>query len=76
MADKLSIHAGDLLQLEAVWSSASDSIAKVSESGRVTAVSPGTVEIYCTVLGLSVATVVQVIAAPTPVPEEGEDSHV
>lgn len=59
-----SINSGDTLQLTPSWSSASDVIATVSESGLVTAVSPGTVEIYCTVRGLSVATVISVVAAP------------
>jgi uncharacterized protein YjdB len=60
------LEVGATMQLEPTWSSASDAIATVSEDGTVTAVSPGTVEIYCTVRGLSVATVVSVVKAPEP----------
>lgn len=72
MTKTSSMTAGDTLQLNPTWSSGSDAIATVSDSGLVTAVSPGTVEIYCTVGELSVATVVSVAAAP---PAEQPESN-
>lgn len=59
MANKLAVNG--TLQLSPVWSSANNAIASVSESGLVTAVSPGTVEIYCTIKGIPFATIVSVI---------------
>lgn len=66
-----SLPVGETLQLEHSWSSANDAVATVAESGFVTAVAPGTVEIYCTVEGLSVATIVKVVESPPPqIPNE------
>ena len=45
----VTLTVGKKRKLSAVWSSASKAIATVSETGTVTAVSPGTVEIYCAI---------------------------
>jgi uncharacterized protein YjdB len=65
MINKLAVDG--TLQLSPVWSSANDAIATVTESGLVTAVSPGTVEIYCTIEGIPFATIVSVVV---PQPEQ------
>lgn len=65
MDQKLKV--GDTLQLSPVWSSANDAIASVSDSGLVTARSAGTLEIYCSIGGVPLATIISVI----PKMEEG-----
>jgi hypothetical protein len=67
------LQVDDTLQLSPVWSSANDIIASVSDSGLVTANSPGTVEIYCTIGGLPFATIIAV--SPKP-PKDEEPARV
>lgn len=63
MTNTTRINVGDSTQLLPVWSSANDSVATVDQTGLVTGVSPGTVEIYCTVNGLSAVTILTIEAS-------------
>lgn len=64
-----SIRIGTQHQLTPLWSSASDAVATVDQTGLVTAVALGTAEIYCTVGGLSVAAIITVTEPEIP-PED------
>jgi hypothetical protein len=51
--------------LTPVWSSANDRVAKVSSTGHVTGVGPGTTEVYCSVGGVAVKTWTVAVEAPS-----------
>lgn len=55
-----TLKVGKTWRLTPRWSSANDAIATVSSTGVVTAVAPGTTEVYCSI-GYEVAAAVYVI---------------
>lgn len=71
-----TLKVGETTHLDHAWSSANEAVATVDQDGVVTAVSPGMVEIYCTVRGLSAVTVIRVDKAPEPEPEPAEEEGV
>jgi uncharacterized protein YjdB len=68
-----AMKVGETRQMTPLWSSANDSVATVSSTGVVTAISPGTVEIYHTIGGISASHVVSVGAAEPAIQDEGTE---
>ena len=63
-----TIPVGETLKLAALWSTASKDVATVDQSGVVTAVSPGTVEIYCAIGDAAPSVAIVTVAAEAAVP--------